>query len=102
MGRSHFTSGTQQMLEQEKLRQWVNLLQDRGQMSNAWHELLSRGMEAIPVLLEALERRELEIRHLSLRLLESITGQQLVFTADAAEEVRIIQITQLRAKLLKR
>jgi lipopolysaccharide export system ATP-binding protein len=95
-----FGMGTHQLLEQEKMRRWVEQLQDRSRMSDAWHELISRGQDAIPVLLEALERRELDIRHLALRLLESITSEQLTFTTDANEDVRIRQLALLRAKLL--
>jgi len=95
-------ASTQQLLEHEKMRQWVSLLQDRDQMPHAWHELMTRGMDAVPVLLEALERRELEIRHLALRLLESITGQELVFTSDAPDDLRRSQLAQLRAQLLKK
>jgi hypothetical protein len=56
----------------------------------------------VPVLLEALERREMEIRHLAFRLLESVTGEQLTFQSDAPEDVRLRQVAYLRAKLEKR
>jgi lipopolysaccharide export system ATP-binding protein len=90
---------TAQLLEHEKMRRWVDQLRDQAQMSNAWHELNSRGRDAVPVLLEALERRELEVRHLAHRLLESVTGEQLTFQADASEEIRLRQIAHLRARL---
>ncbi len=95
-------ASTQQLLEHEKMRQWVNQLQERDKMPHAWHELITRGMDAVPVLLEALERRELEIRHLAMRLLESITGQELVFTSDGPDDLRRSQLAQLRTQLLKK
>ncbi len=99
--RTGFGGSTQQLLEQEKLRRWIDQLLDRSQMQTAWNELTVRGKDAIPVLLEALERRELELRHLVLRLLETITGESLRFQADGPDDVRWKQIAQLRAKLVR-
>ena len=88
-------------LEQEKMRRLVDQLLDRDSMPTAWHELASKGAEAVPVLLEALERRELEVRHLAFRLLESVTGESLTFQSDAPDEVRLRQVALLRARLEK-
>jgi lipopolysaccharide export system ATP-binding protein len=96
------SGGVQQLLEQEKMRRLVEQLRDRDQMPAAWHELAGRGTAAVPILLEALERRELEVRHLAFRLLESVTGEQLAFQSDAPEEVRLRQVAYLRARLEKR
>jgi lipopolysaccharide export system ATP-binding protein len=87
------------LLEEEKLRRLVEQLKDREQMPAAWHELAMKGDRSIPVLLEALERRDLEVRHLAYRLLESITGEQLDFQADAEDAERLRQVAKLRAKL---
>jgi lipopolysaccharide export system ATP-binding protein len=97
-----FSGATQQLLDEEKMRRLVEQLKDREAMPTAWHELAGRGEPAVPVLLEALERRELEIRHLAFRLLESITGEQLVFQSDAPEDVRLRQVAHLRARLERR
>ena len=70
------SGGVQQLLEHEKMRRLVEQLRDRNHMPTAWHELAGRGTAAVPVLLEALERREMEIRHLAFRLLESVTGER--------------------------
>ena len=99
--RTVFGGSTAQLLEQEKLRRWIDQLLDRVQMQAAWNELTARGKESIPVLLEALERRELELRHLALRLLESISGESLRFQADGPDDLRWKQIAQLRAKLVR-
>jgi lipopolysaccharide export system ATP-binding protein len=97
--RMSFGGQTGQLLEHEKMRRWVEQLRDRDTMPAAWHELTSRGRDAVPVLLEALERRELEVRHLALRVLESVTGEQLSFNADAPDDERLRQIAHLRVKL---
>jgi lipopolysaccharide export system ATP-binding protein len=100
--RSTYIGSTQQLLDHEKMRRLVEQLQDRNQMTTAWSELKSRGNDAVPVLIEALERRELDLRHLALRLLETITGEKLNFQSDATEDVRLRQIAQLRAKFDRR
>jgi lipopolysaccharide export system ATP-binding protein len=97
--RMSFGGTTGQLLDQERMRRWVEQLRDRDTMPAAWHELTSRGRDAVPVLLEALERRELELRHLAHRVLESVTGEQLTFSADAPDDVRLRQIAHLRVKL---
>jgi lipopolysaccharide export system ATP-binding protein len=93
-----FSGPTQQLLEEEKMRRLVEQLKDRSQVPNVWHELAGRGLAAVPVLLEALERRELDIRYLAFKLLESVTGEQLAFQADAPEDVRLRQVAHLRAR----
>jgi lipopolysaccharide export system ATP-binding protein len=98
---ARFSSATQRLVEEEKLRRLIDQLQDRDAMPTAWHEIASQGDVAVPVLLEALERPEVEIRHLSFRLLESITGQTLDFQSDAASDLRLKQVAHLRAKLEK-
>jgi len=94
-----FLGSTGRLLEQEKLRRWVEQLRDRTLMPTAWHELTKHGTDSVPVLLEALERRELEVRHLAHRLLETVTGETLPFQADAADDIRLRQIAQLRTQL---
>ncbi len=94
-----FAGQTATLLDHEKMRRWVDQLRDRDTMPVAWHELTRRGRDAVPVLLEALERREVEMRHMALRLLESVTGEALPFLADAPDDVRLRQLAQLRMKL---
>ena len=97
-----FSNRTQQLLDEEKMRRAIDQLPDRERMPDAWHDLASRGEAAIPVLLESLERREVEIRHLSHRLLEAITGESLAYQSDANEDVRLRQTAHLRVKFEKR
>lgn len=94
-----YSGATQAILEQEKMRRLVEQLRDRETLPAAWHELATKGQQAIPVLLEALERRELELRHIAFKLLESLSTEPLVFQADAPEDVRLRQVAYLRAKL---
>jgi lipopolysaccharide export system ATP-binding protein len=96
------SASTQLILEQEKIHRLVDQLLDRNRMSVAWKELSNYGSSALPVLIEALERRELELRHLAHRLLETITGDTVVFQSDASEDIRMRQIALLRAKYDKR
>jgi len=93
-----FSSSAQQMIDYEKMRRFVDQLKDKDNWSEAWHELAKRGLDALPVLLDALERRDLDTRHFSYRLLEQITGETLAFQADAPEETRMRQVAYLRAK----
>ncbi len=93
-----FSSGTQRLLDEEKMRRLVAQLRDPDQMPAAWQDLVGRGPAAIPVLLETLERRELDLRHLALRVLEAVTGETLDYQADAADEVRLRQVAHLRAR----
>ena len=97
-----FSGPAQRLLEDEKNRRLVEQLRDRATMPDAWHELAGKGDSAVPVLLETLERRELDLRHMAHRLLESVTGQELEFQADAADETRLRQVAHLRARLERR
>jgi lipopolysaccharide export system ATP-binding protein len=97
-----FSSSTQSLLDREKLRRLVELFADDARWQTAWHELAARGLDAVPVLLEALERREVKICHLAFRLLEQITGESLAYAADAPDDVRLRQVAFLRAKLERR
>jgi hypothetical protein len=89
-------------LEQEKMRRMVGLLVDDARWQDAWHELAQRGLAAVPVLIEALERREGQIRYLTFKLLCHITGEALAYQHDAPDEVRLRQVAFLRAKFERR
>ena len=93
-----FSKSTLQLLEEDKMRRLVDQLVDRQLMPDAWHDLASRGTDAVPVLLEALERREVEVRHMALRVLEAITGESLTFQSDGPDDLRLRQVAHLRAR----
>jgi lipopolysaccharide export system ATP-binding protein len=97
-GPGAFSVPTLQLLVLEKMRRMADLLA-ADDWQTGWHELAARGHDAIPILLEALERREPNARHLAFRLLEQVTGQALEFQADAPDDIRLRQIAHLRARL---
>ncbi|MGL4423855.1 MAG: LPS export ABC transporter ATP-binding protein, partial [Gemmataceae bacterium] len=97
-----FSAQAQALLEYERLRKLVDLFADDSRWSDAWHELSRQGLDAVPVLLEALERREPQIRHLSFRLLEQVTGERLEFDSGAPDDVRLRQAAQLRVRFERR
>jgi lipopolysaccharide export system ATP-binding protein len=88
----------QGLIAQERFRRLVDRLADRSTMADAWHELAAAGDPAVPVLLEGLERRDLETRHLSAKLLEAVLGEPVAFRADAPDDERLRQVAHLRAK----
>lgn len=96
------SSTARSLLEHEKMRRLVELLVDNQRWQDAWHDLTQRGMDAVPVLLETLERREVKLRHLAFRLLEQITGESLVYQSDAPDDIRLKQVAYLRAKFERR
>lgn len=97
-----FSTMTQRLLEQEKLRRLIDQFLDRDTMPAAVREITSHGAEALPVLIDALERREPEVRHIAHRLLEQILGESLGFDAAAPDDVRLRQAALLRVRFDRR
>ena len=95
----NFQGAVSQLLEFEKTRRLVEQLRDRATMEEAWKELSAKGREAVPALLEALERRELDLRHVAFRCLQFVTQEALDYQADAPEEIRFRQVAYLRLRL---
>jgi len=102
MNAGNFSTVTQRLLEQEKLRRLIDQFLDRVQMPAAVQELTNRGMDAVPALLDALERREIEIRHIAHRILEQFFGEPLLFDAAAADDIRLRQAAHIRVRFEKR
>lgn len=96
---SGFRQSVHQLVEEELIRRLVEQLKDKARLTTAWQELVAKGRAAVPVLLEALERRDMETRHLAYRLLQTITGEPLDYQADAADDVRLRQVAFLRLRL---
>lgn len=97
-----FSSNTKRLLDQEKLRRLIDQLLDRDRMPEAIAELTRRGSDAVPSLVDALERREIEIRHVAHRLLEQLLGESLLFDAGASDELRLRQAAHIRARIERR
>ena len=93
------------VLEQERLRLLVEaLLGEDRTVKTATVELVKRGEAAVPVLLDALERREPLLRQRAFMVLKHIvrTAGALVFDPDGPPDDRLRQVAYLRAKLERR
>ncbi len=92
------------ILELERLRHLVEKLADDHTLKTAMIELVARGEPAIPVLLEALERREAILRRRAFEVLKVVAkaAGSLDFDSDAPADVRLRQVAYLRAKLERR
>lgn len=92
------------VLELERLRRAVEGLADDRTVKVATVELVTRGDAAIPVLLEALERREPILRKRAFELLKYVARDAGPFDFDpeGANELRLRQVAYLRARLERR
>jgi lipopolysaccharide export system ATP-binding protein len=84
-----------QVLEQEKIHRLIERLRTED-AAQAAAELAQRGMAALPALLEALERRDVEMRRQAHQVLLHILGGEAEFDPYAPEALRRQQIAQLR------
>ncbi|HEY1191693.1 MAG TPA: LPS export ABC transporter ATP-binding protein, partial [Gemmata sp.] len=91
-------------LELEKLRRAVEGLADDRTLKGAMVELVARGSSAVPVLLDALERRDEKLRTRAFEVLKYVAKDQspLEFAPTAPSDVRTRQIAHLRLKLERR
>lgn len=85
------------VLEQEKIHRLIERLKTDGREA-AVQELLARGAAAIPALLEAMERRDVELRRSALEVFQHLAGGQVVFDPYAPEAERRQQLAGLRAR----
>jgi lipopolysaccharide export system ATP-binding protein len=86
-----------QVVEQEKVHRLIDKL--RGNDPAAVDELLRHGLGAVPALLEALERRDVELRRQAFEILQRLLGGQAEFDPYAPEAQRRQQITLLRERM---
>jgi len=87
-----------QMVEQEQVRGLIERLKTTERAAAAF-ELLQRGEEAIPHLLGALERRDVELRLVAFELLKQLIGDGAEFDPHAPEAHRRRQLAVLRERL---
>jgi lipopolysaccharide export system ATP-binding protein len=92
----------EQLLDQEKLRRLIEGLRHNETMRASTEELLRRGKAATGALIEALERRELDLRVRACEVLKTILGGPIEFDPYAPDEVRPRQIAGLRSRWLSR
>ena len=83
------------VLEQEKIRRLVERLKGP-EAAGAAAELLGRGPDTIPALIEALERRDVELRRQAFQILQTILQGAATFDPYAPEAQRRQQIASLR------
>ncbi len=85
-----------EVVEQEKVHRLIDRLQagDPGAVG----ELLQRGPDSVPALLEALERRDVELRRHAFEILQRLLGHQIDFDPYAPEAQRRQQIAHLRER----
>jgi lipopolysaccharide export system ATP-binding protein len=87
-----------QMVEQEQVGGLIDQLKTTERAAAAF-ELLQRGDEAIPHLLGALERRDVELRMVAFELLKQLIGDGAEFDPHAPEAYRRRQLAVLRERL---
>jgi lipopolysaccharide export system ATP-binding protein len=85
------------VLEHEKIHRLVEALKTREQPQAAG-ELVHYGQAALPALLEALERRDVELRRQAYAVLQTILKGNVPFDPYAPEAQRRHQIAELRQK----
>jgi lipopolysaccharide export system ATP-binding protein len=89
-----------EVVEQEKVHRLIDRLQ-AGDPS-AVGELLQHGPDSVPALLEALERRDVELRRQASEILRQLLGDPVEFDPYAPEAQRKQQIAHLRERTEQR
>ncbi|HWG46005.1 MAG TPA: LPS export ABC transporter ATP-binding protein [Gemmataceae bacterium] len=85
-----------EVVEQEKVHRLIERLQASDPA--AVDELLQHGPDAVPALLEALERRDVELRQQALDILQRLLDEPADFDPYAPEAQRRQQIAHLRER----
>ena len=80
----------------------VEALRDNALTKGAVSELVRRGGEAVPALLAALERGDVELRRRALLVLQHISGSGVAFDPFAPEAQRRQQLATLSEQFLRR
>jgi lipopolysaccharide export system ATP-binding protein len=89
-------SPVHQVLEHERVYRMIELLRDNAQAPSAVAELVRRGPAVVPDLLDALERRDVELRRRAFLVLQHICGPGVQFDPFAPESQRRHQVAALR------
>ena len=80
-------------------RRWVEALKTDATYPQAMQELQRRGNAAVPPLVDALARRETELRVRSLEVLSRLLTGTIPFDPFAGDDVRAKQLSALRKQL---
>jgi lipopolysaccharide export system ATP-binding protein len=86
-----------QVIELEKIHRTIELLKDNARAGTAVTELVRRGTAVVPALLDALERRDDELRRRAAMILHHICPE-VQFDPFAPEPQRLQQIALLRQR----
>jgi lipopolysaccharide export system ATP-binding protein len=89
------------ILEQERTHRWVAALKTP-EHATAAAELVRAGRAAVPALLEALDRRDVELRRLVFAVLQQILDGEVSFDPYAPEAQRRQQIAALRDRFTRK
>jgi lipopolysaccharide export system ATP-binding protein len=95
------TASVHSVVEQEKVHRLIERLKTDDRAAAA-AELMQRGLAAVPSLLEAMERRDLDLRCRALHVLQELLGIEITFDPYAPEAQRRQQIAQLRESLQRK
>jgi len=86
------------VVEQEQVRRLIDLLRTN-EAPAAAAAILQHGAVSVPILLEALERNDADIRRLAVELLQRVTGEAIDFDPAAPPLQRKAQLLLLRERL---
>jgi lipopolysaccharide export system ATP-binding protein len=89
------------VVEQEKVHRLIERLKTDDRTAAA-AELVQRGLSAVPALLEAMERRDLDLRCRAHQVLQHLLAVEVTFDPYAPEALRRLQITQLRESMQRK
>jgi lipopolysaccharide export system ATP-binding protein len=89
-------AAVQQLLDHERVYRTIEQLRDNATTAAAVAELVRRGQAVVPDLLDALERRDVELRRRVFMVLQHICGPAIAFDPFAPEAQRVGQLTALR------
>jgi hypothetical protein len=90
-----------QLLEHERVYRTIEQLRDNAQAGAAVAELVRRGHAVVPDLLDALERRDIELRRRAFLVFQHICGPAAQFDPYAPEAQRRQQIAVLRERYIR-
>jgi lipopolysaccharide export system ATP-binding protein len=88
-----------QLAEQENSRRWIEALGAEQTSQAAMTELLKRGPNIVDLLVEALERREAELRMRAFEVLQRLVTITLTFDPYGTDETRKKHIGTIRRQL---
>lgn len=87
------------LAEQEQARRWVESLKNDATFNQAVQELIKRGNASVPPLVDALGRRETELRVRSLEVLSRLVAGNIQFDPFGTDDSRTKQLASLRKQL---